>query len=346
MRKNFLVYHAIKPKAMSSILWAKILLSMLRYSWSIQIKKKKVSHSRLHIHFVINKLILISFLFYVFQLSNQKQITSWTALDKLSSKVVYDFNSKEYVGVFGRKWIRCWSADCSDINKIKKIKVNSFGIYRNVFIVRLTWSYLYFNFQLSKPANSLVSIENVGTVVLYMDGTCESLEYAIETRKEKKDLSLLQFKPIIDPTTVDILSSTFFKGSNDSILFTFFVKSRDTRETNLIYYKIDNETLRIDGPVNRLKLLRDEKNIRLCGFTVVDSSSVPNLVTICKWSILYSFKLNFMHLLFENIWDQNFRYKSTRFVFELHLQGLINAFLWWHYDQIQVRMRPVTLFPC
>lgn len=58
-----------------------------------------------------------------FQLSNQKQITSWTALDKLSSKVVYDFNSKEYVGVFGRKWIRCWSADCSDINKIKKLKV-------------------------------------------------------------------------------------------------------------------------------------------------------------------------------------------------------------------------------
>lgn len=58
-----------------------------------------------------------------FQLSNQKQITSWTALDKLSSKVIYDFNSKEYVGLFARKWIRCWTADCSDINKIKKIKV-------------------------------------------------------------------------------------------------------------------------------------------------------------------------------------------------------------------------------
>lgn len=138
------------------------------------------------------------------------------------------------------------------------------------------------SFQLSKPANSLVSIENGGTIVLYTDGTCESLEYAIETRKEKKDLSLPQFKPIIDPSTVDILSSTFFKAANDTILFTFFVRSRETRETDLIYYKLDNETLRIEGPINRLKLLRDEKNIRLCGFTVVDSSTCPNLVSICK----------------------------------------------------------------
>lgn len=61
--------------------------------------------------------------YFSIQLSNQKQITSWTALDKLSSKVIFDFNTKEYVGVFAHKWIRCWSADCNDINKIKKIKV-------------------------------------------------------------------------------------------------------------------------------------------------------------------------------------------------------------------------------
>lgn len=117
---------------------------------------------------------------------------------------------------------------------------------------------------------------------MYTDGTCESLEYAIETRKEKKDLSLPQFKPIIDPSTVDILSSRYCKGANDTILFTYVAQSRETKETSLIYYKLDNETLRIDGPINCLKLLRDEKNIKLCGFTVVDSSSCPNLVTICK----------------------------------------------------------------
>lgn len=124
-------------------------------------------------------------------------------------------------------------------------------------------------------------MENAGAIVLYMDGTCESLEYAIETRKEAKDLSLPQFRPILD-SSFNILSSTYFKGSNDSILLTYFVRSRENKETHLIYYTLNNESLRLDGPINRLKLLRDETGINLCGFTVVDGSSYPSLVTICK----------------------------------------------------------------
>lgn len=125
-------------------------------------------------------------------------------------------------------------------------------------------------------------MENAGTIVLYMDGTCESLEYAIETRKEKRNLSLPHFKPIIDSSTFDILSSSYFKRSNDSILLAYFVKSRETEHTDLIYYELDSRTLRLNGPINSLHLLRDEKDVRLCGFTVVDSNAYPNLVTICK----------------------------------------------------------------
>lgn len=79
----------------------------------------------------------------IFQLSNQKQIESWTVLDKLSCKVVYDFTSKQYVGVFAHKWIRRWSSECNDINNIKKIKVSlvfrrlpSNVIIKNVFFFR------------------------------------------------------------------------------------------------------------------------------------------------------------------------------------------------------------------
>lgn len=70
-----------------------------------------------------------------FQLSNQKQINSWTVLDKLSSKVVYDFDSKSYVGVFGSKFIRCWKNDCTDINKVKRIKVIETQVNPNVATV-------------------------------------------------------------------------------------------------------------------------------------------------------------------------------------------------------------------
>lgn len=125
-------------------------------------------------------------------------------------------------------------------------------------------------------------MEKPGTIVLYVDGTCESIEYAIETRKEKKDFSLPQFQPIIEPLNTTILDSTYFIGPNDTILMAYFVKSLDNHETHLIYFNLDNETLRINGPINRLRLVRDEQHIRLCGFTVVDSSSCPNLVTICK----------------------------------------------------------------
>lgn len=58
------------------------------------------------------------------QLSNQKQINSWTGLEKLSSKVVHDSISKQYVGPFAHKWIRCWDKNCTDINAVKKIRVN------------------------------------------------------------------------------------------------------------------------------------------------------------------------------------------------------------------------------
>lgn len=138
--------------------------------------------------------------------------------------------------------------------------------------------------QLSKPAHSLISIDSGGTIVLYTDGTCESLEYAIEMRKEKKDLSLPQFKPVIDASNVRILNAAYFKTVGDQILLTYFVESLENHMKYLIYFKIDAETLQLNGPVNRLRLFRDEAQIQLCGFTVVDSNSCPQLVTICKYT--------------------------------------------------------------
>lgn len=75
-------------------------------------------------------------------------MNSWTVLEKLSSKVVYDVQSKEYIGVFAHKWIRRWSPECTDINKIKKIKV----LHRIQFlqlkrIVNLFRFSIYFSYQ-------------------------------------------------------------------------------------------------------------------------------------------------------------------------------------------------------
>lgn len=155
-----------------------------------------------------------------------------------------------------------------------------------------------FFFQLSKPAHSLISMDSGGTIVLYTDGTCESLEYAIEMRKEKKDLSLPQFRPMIDTSNAKILNAAYFKPTPDTILLTYFVESSENHMKQLIYFKIDTETLRLDGLVNRLRLFRDEPQIQLCGFTVVDSSSCPQLVTICKYKNFMSHCVYFIHSFF------------------------------------------------
>lgn len=213
------------------------------------------------------------------QLSNQKQINSWAVQDKLSSKVVYDFNKKVYVGVFGHKWIRCWPSECSDINKVKRIRVSDgMGLNSNDIVL----IYVILHFQLSKPIENLISIPNQNTIVLYSDGTCESLECAIDSRKEKKDPLLLQNKPIVDPEKSQISDATYFKAANESILLTYFTQTREKNDIRLVFFELNSDTLRIESSVTKLKLVRDDRDTRLVGCTVVDSIMCPQLVTICK----------------------------------------------------------------
>lgn len=200
-------------------------------------------------------------------------------MEKLSSKVVYDFKTKQYVGAFANKWIRCWDQSCSDINKVKKIKV-TMGF--NLKSKRKTHFVNRLSFQLAKPIDSLVSIENKQILVLYSDGTCESLQYAIGERKEDRDLSLACNKPLIDASSTSITSIAYFKTSDGKVQLTYFTKVQKTNEVQLVCFKIDDETFQLLEPIHRLKLARKDKIGKLCGFTVVDGLTCPNLITICK----------------------------------------------------------------
>lgn len=116
-----------------------------------------------------------------------------------------------------------------------------------------------------------------------MDGTCESVEHAIENNKERNPRDSLQLKTNVIPTGFEILKPATFRDVNDNILLTYFIKSITTDETHLIYFKLDKDTLRLDGSIKRAKLVREESGVRLCGFTVVNSSSHLQLITICMF---------------------------------------------------------------
>lgn len=87
---------------------------------NVKVRTHNPKYSHLNITFNI---FIILFSYIYIQLSNQKQINSWTSVDKFTNKVIYDSKLQQYVGIFANRWIRCWSEACTDISKVKKIKV-------------------------------------------------------------------------------------------------------------------------------------------------------------------------------------------------------------------------------
>ncbi|KAJ4427931.1 hypothetical protein ANN_23941 [Periplaneta americana] len=55
-------------------------------------------------------------------LLNQKQISSWSSKEKLSSPVIYDELGNQYIAVFNRNQLRIWSESEDNLDKIKKFK--------------------------------------------------------------------------------------------------------------------------------------------------------------------------------------------------------------------------------
>lgn len=58
------------------------------------------------------------------QLSDQKQVSSWSSRDKLSAPVVYDAANLQYIGVFNANQISTWKENCVELNNLKKDKVS------------------------------------------------------------------------------------------------------------------------------------------------------------------------------------------------------------------------------
>lgn len=115
------------------------------------------------------------------------------------------------------------------------------------------------------------------------------MDSAIECRKEKKDLAVAENKAIIDEETTKILEVNYFKISDDKILLTYFTET--TNGISLVYFEVDSETLKRVGTVHQLALVREDKSPKLTGYTVVESSFYPKLVTICKFSnALFAFQ--------------------------------------------------------
>uniref|UniRef100_A0A1I8Q170 Nucleolar protein 11 n=1 Tax=Stomoxys calcitrans TaxID=35570 RepID=A0A1I8Q170_STOCA len=190
----------------------------------------------------------------IIKISTQKQIRSWSVLEKLSCKVVFDKKSAKYVGVFGNKSLRCWDATTSDVNKCKKLK-----------------------FQ--KHIADLVSSGDE-TLVLYSDGSCELLASAIESRKEDVNTS--------NPQILELSSSLVFSNpsvhvmANGNRLLTYFERNANNGDYHLIRLPLKSEGRGMVEAPKRFRLARDNLNVNVAGAAVIEGEGVPMLLTI--WS--------------------------------------------------------------
>lgn len=182
---------------------------------------------------------------------------SWNVLEKLTDKVVYDFKSKRYVAVFFNRFFRLWTSNVTDVNKVKKLKI-------------------------PKLVHELVSFQRKDTIVLYKDGTCESLELCLETRRVEKSVTAVASKAIVNASEGEISGATPFSTQNDSTMLTYFVRKTGTSSVDLVFYKLDAETLTPTGGVQRLHIARPDNSSVLIGYVVVDSEAQPSLMTLCK----------------------------------------------------------------
>lgn len=204
----------------------------------------------------------------VVKLSNQRQIRSWTVLDRLSSKVVYDFKSERYVAVFGGRYLRCWDRDRPDLNTVKKIK-----LYRTV--------------------QDLFTLASGETLVLYNDGTCESLESALETKKQdKSNQDAIARKGNVDPQTHSIRDVQVLTLEDGTSLITYFVKREEDGLTELNYALLNKSDLKVHKTFEKVKLVRSGSETKLVGRCIVDGSDGPSLLSVWSDSRMFYLQLS------------------------------------------------------
>ncbi|XP_053676232.1 uncharacterized protein LOC128726444 [Anopheles nili] len=205
----------------------------------------------------------------VVKLSNQRQIRSWTVLDRLSSKVVYDFKSECYAAVFGGRYLRCWKRDHGDLNTVKKIK-----LYRTVL--------------------DLFTMDSGQTLLLYTDGSCESLESALETRTQSKRVATnaAESTPNVNPKTHTIRDVRALLLDSGTPLLTYFVRNEENGSMEFNYALLNQTSLKILKGFEKVKLERIGEDIKMAASCLVDGNDGPSLMSIWSDSRIFNLQLS------------------------------------------------------
>lgn len=108
---------------------------------------------------------------------------------------------------------------------------------------------------------------------MYKDGTCQSLENFLNSRKS-------DCIPIIKEENHQMLNVACFNALDKKVMLTYFLRNKQTGIMEFVYFLLDDETLTKTGHIHKIKIARSEST--LSAFTVVEGNMFPSLMTICK----------------------------------------------------------------
>ncbi|KAJ8682036.1 hypothetical protein QAD02_017828 [Eretmocerus hayati] len=190
-----------------------------------------------------------------YKLQDLKQITSWSTKDRLTTAVIFDSSSGNYVAAFNGKNIRVWQEEETDLDSVKKYKFLS-----NVHTILN-----------SKPVPPIVVMQN---------GSTASLEWALENRKVwNSDGILCEGEKILCCqllcTKNQLRLGIFSKLDNVYIYYVVPLKKKNRCE--------DPEKL------HRVEIRRPSE--QLVGHVIVQDEDNAHLLTLWSHGRLYSYPL-------------------------------------------------------
>ncbi|XP_026762569.2 nucleolar protein 11 [Galleria mellonella] len=177
-----------------------------------------------------------------YRLSDQKQVGGWTSKDHITGTVVYDEEQDSYVGVFNNNTIKKWMEDSENLDKVKKYKF---------------------------PLNilKLIRRQKQPPLIIFSNGNCASLPYAIENRKTYESKSILkEGEEIIDTFCLTI-------GKTDFLCYVTKYKKDEQDRYEIIHCQIRDELGDMDKfKLARIKVTRSE-NVYVVGELIVTTNN-------------------------------------------------------------------------
>ncbi|XP_033214003.1 uncharacterized protein LOC117171063 isoform X2 [Belonocnema kinseyi] len=189
------------------------------------------------------------------QLQDVKQVSSWSTKEKLTSQVIYDETKKIYAAVFNEKYIRVWSEEETELDKVKKCKF-------------------------SHPLHSILTLDGFPPVVLLQNGNTASLKWALSNRQNWSCEEILKPKEIF-------LKCQMVSVNHETYLCTL---TQIDNAYNYILIPLEDETyLRKVNQLKRVEIKRDSQT--LVGHVIMQDKNDAYLLTLWSDGKLYSYSL-------------------------------------------------------